>query len=73
MDFDFGRGTDPFASRANTVFARMNALGLEYMGPQHPNGRRADPTPDHLPEDTENVCRLAQMPSGFRTAPGVPP
>ena len=25
------------------------------MGPQHPNGRLADPTPEHLPEDTRNV------------------
>lgn len=55
MDFDFGQGTDGFAPRANTVFDRMNALGLEYMGPQHPNGRRADPTPEHLPADTRNV------------------
>ena len=55
MDFDFGRGTSEFAFRANTVFDRMNALGLEYIGPQHPNGRRADPTPEHLPEDTRNV------------------
>ena len=55
MEFDFGHGTDPFARRANTVFDRMNALGLEYMGPQYPNGRRANPTPDHLPEDTRNV------------------
>jgi hypothetical protein len=55
MDFDFGRGTDEGALRANTVFDRMNALGLEYLGPQHPNGRRADPTPEHLPEDTRNV------------------
>ena len=55
MDFDFGRGNGEFALRANTVFDRMSARGLEYMGPQHPNGRRADPTPDHLPEDTRNV------------------
>ena len=55
IDFDFGRGTHDFAPRANTVLDRMNALGLEYMGPQHPNGRRADPTPEHLPEDTRNV------------------
>lgn len=55
MDFDFGRGTDPYSRRANTVFNRMDALGLKYMGPQHPNGRRADPTPEHLPEDTCNV------------------
>lgn len=55
MDFDFGRGTHPCAPRANTVFDRMIALGLEYMGPQHPDGRRADPRPEHLPEDTRNV------------------
>ena len=55
MDFDFGRGTAEFALRANTVMDRMSALGLAYMGPQHPNGRRADPTPEHLPEDTRNV------------------
>ena len=55
MDFDFGHGTSEFALRANTVFDRMNALGLEYIGPQHPNGRRADPAPEHLPEDTRNV------------------
>ena len=55
MDFDFGHGTHPSARRANTVFDRMAALGFEYMGPQHPNGRRADPTPEHLPEDTKNV------------------
>ena len=33
----------------------MDALGLEYMGPQYPNGRRAEPTPKHLPDDTANA------------------
>lgn len=55
MDFDFGLGTHPAAARTNTILDRMKALGLEYGGPQHPNGRRADPTPEHLPEDTRNV------------------
>lgn len=55
MGFDFGRGSAGFALRANTVMDRMSALGLAYMGPRHPNGRRADPTPEHLPEDTRNV------------------
>lgn len=55
MDFDFGQGIHPAAPRSNTIFDRMNALGLEYMGPQHPNGRRADPTPEHLSKDTLNV------------------
>ena len=25
------------------------------MGPRYPNGRRAEPTPDHLPKETKNV------------------
>ena len=43
------------AGRDRTVFERMSALGLEFMGPQHPNGRRAVPTPPGLPPDTGNV------------------
>ena len=41
--------------RDRGVFERMDALGLEFMGPQYPNGRRADPTPQGLREDTGNV------------------
>ena len=41
--------------RDRGVFDRMDALGLEFMGPQHPAGRRADPAPQGLPEDTRNV------------------
>ena len=55
VDYDFGQGTQVFAPRANTIFDRMNILGLEYVGPQYPSGQRADPPPDHLPEDTGNV------------------
>ena len=42
-------------ARDRTVFERMNALGLEFMGPRYPNGMRADPTPPGLPKDTRNV------------------
>ncbi len=42
-------------ARDRTIFERMNALGLEFMGPQYPNGRRAEPTPQGLPGDTKNV------------------
>ena len=42
-------------ARDRTIFDRMNALGLEFIGPQYPNGRRAEPTPQGLPKDTENV------------------
>ena len=44
------------AARDRTVFARMDALGLEFLGPQAPEGgRRAEPTPPGLPADTRNV------------------
>ena len=41
--------------RYATVFDRMVAIGLPFVGPQHPNGRRADPWPDELPENSLNV------------------
>ena len=43
------------AGRDRTIFERMSALGLEFMGPQYPNGWRAVPTPPGLPPDTGNV------------------
>ncbi len=44
------------ADRARTVFDRMNALGMEFMGPQAPEGGRvAEPIPQGLPKDTRNV------------------
>ena len=43
------------AARECTVFERMDALGLKFMGPQFPNGRRAEPTPSGLPTITGNV------------------
>lgn len=41
--------------RERTVFDRMDALGLEFIGPRYPNGRKAEPTPPGLPPDTLNV------------------
>ena len=41
--------------RERTVWARFDALGMEFMGPQSPNGRKsATPQPD-VPPDTKNV------------------
>ena len=42
-------------ARDRTVTDRMDALGLEFLGPRHPDGRRACPTPSGLPPDTLNV------------------
>lgn len=44
-----------FSVRERTVWDRMKALGFEFIGPQHPYGRMAEPTPACLPEDTKNV------------------
>ncbi len=42
-------------ARARTVTDRMDALGMEFLGPQYPSGRKAYPTPQGLPPDTMNV------------------
>ena len=52
MSFD---GIGPDRARAQTVPARLDAMGLEYMGPRSPNGRQADPVPAHLPENSLDV------------------
>ena len=42
-------------ARERTVMDRMDALGMEYLGPRYPAGRRASPTPRGLAPDTPNV------------------
>lgn len=41
--------------RERTVWDRFEALGLEFLGPQAPNGRQASTTPADVPQDTRNV------------------
>ena len=41
--------------RDRTVWDRMQALGLEFVGPQAPHGRPAESEPDDVPSDTKNV------------------
>jgi hypothetical protein len=48
-------GSAYWASRYANVFIRMSALGLTFLGPQAPAGRRADPWPDELPRKSNNV------------------
>lgn len=45
--------------RTRSVFQRFEDLGLEMVGPQSPNGRKANPTPSMLPPDTKNVPTFA--------------
>ena len=42
-------------ARDASVFARLGALGFEFLGPRYPAGRRAHPVPQGLPMDTRNV------------------
>ena len=49
------RGSSYWASRYRTVFDRMEALGLPFVGPQAPDGRQADPWPRELPRGSKNV------------------
>ncbi|MDE2802717.1 MAG: endonuclease/exonuclease/phosphatase family protein [Chloroflexota bacterium] len=42
-------------ARERSVWTRMEALGMEFLGPQYPAGRQAWPTPYGLPADTRNV------------------
>ena len=42
-------------ARDHTIWDRMHALGLEYLGPWYPNGRQAQPTPDFMEPDNRNV------------------
>ena len=57
-DLNMCYGTDAvpprsLLARERTVWDRMNALGMEFLGPQHPAGRRADPVEGA--SDTQNV------------------
>jgi len=49
------RGSTYWAGRYESVFARMAAIGLSFIGPQFPNGRRAESRPHGLPEGSANV------------------
>lgn len=48
-------GSAYWARRYMTVFERMEALGLRFVGPQSPRGAQADPWPAELPGHSKNV------------------
>jgi hypothetical protein len=48
-------GSPYWGARYETVFARMQALGIPFVGPHAPNGRCAEPWPAELPADSMNV------------------
>ena len=49
-------GSPYWRERYSTVFTRMKALGIPFVGPQAPGGgRQADPWPSELPEGSKNL------------------
>ena len=49
-------GSAYWKARYDTIFTRMKALGLPFVGPQAPDGgEQANPRPDELPQDSRNV------------------
>ena len=54
MDME-STASEYWAGRYGSVFDRMEALGLSFVGPQHPNGRQAHPWPGELPPESGNV------------------
>jgi len=55
--YGYGEGGSPYwKKRYDTIFDRMSALGLRFIGPQAPDGgKQALPWPAELPEDSRNV------------------
>ena len=52
----YGHGPSPYwDARYRNVFERMEAIGLEFMGPQLPHGRQAKTLATGEPEDSQNV------------------
>jgi hypothetical protein len=52
----YGEGGNSYwGGRYTTVFDRMKAIGLPFVGPQAPAGRRADPWPEELPQTSNDV------------------
>jgi hypothetical protein len=48
-------GSAYWGARYASVFSRMSAIGVPFVGPQLPNGRCAEPWPAELPRDSCNV------------------
>jgi hypothetical protein len=54
--YGYGEHGDAYwAARYETVFTRMKALGLSFVGPQAPAGRLAEPWPAERPRTSRNV------------------
>lgn len=48
-------GNRYWAARYKSIFDRFASIGLDFVGPQHPNGRQTQPWPTELPPESLNV------------------
>ena len=55
LNLCYGATEAPWYERERVVWDRFKALGLEFLGPQLPNGRPASSTPPDSPENTWDV------------------
>ena len=56
VTYGYGHGSGPYwDARYRNLFERFEAVGLEFMGPQLPNGRQAETLATGEPKDSKNV------------------
>ena len=55
LNLCYGATKASWYERERLVWDRFQALGLEFLGPQLPNGRAPSATPPENPEDTQDV------------------
>lgn len=55
LNLCYGAVESPWYARERVVWDRFKALGLEFLGPQVPNGRAASSTPPESSENTRDV------------------
>ena len=59
----YGDAGDPYwEARYRSVFDRMKAIGLEFVGPRAPHGRQAENPPVGQPADSLNVVTFTPKP-----------
>ena len=65
----YSEGNAPYWERRyQEFFDRARTIGLEFAGPQHPNGVQARPWPDELPRESRNVPTYARVKGDYTTA-----
>ena len=72
-DFTVMRGPSEYRNpywraREQTIFDRMDVLGLQCVGPDAPHGRQANPWPRWLPRESKNVPTFRRIGTSWADA-----